>query len=223
LGTGLVNAYLVETESGHVLVDTGPGNRRDELEAGLRQAGCRPESLKLIVLTHGDFDHTGNCAYLRQKYGCKVAIHAADVGMLESGDMFWNRDSGNGVIRALAPILYRFPKSSRISPDILLEDGRDLGEFGFNAEVVGLPGHSRGSIGVLSRGGDLFCGDLLENIAKPSLGSIMDNVAAADASIERLASLDIGLVYPGHGQPFAMADFLEARSPDPPAPGGDHT
>ena len=38
-------------------------------------AGCKLGSLKLIVLTHGDFDHTGNAAYLRHKYAIKIAMH----------------------------------------------------------------------------------------------------------------------------------------------------
>jgi hydroxyacylglutathione hydrolase len=49
----------------------------------------------LIVITHGDFDHIGNAAYLRQKFGAKIAMHADDVGMAERGDMFWNRKKGN--------------------------------------------------------------------------------------------------------------------------------
>jgi glyoxylase-like metal-dependent hydrolase (beta-lactamase superfamily II) len=36
------------------------------------------------------------------------------------------------------------------------------------------------------------------------LNSLMDDPAAAAASLARLESLKIGTVYPGHGQPFAM-------------------
>ncbi len=50
--------------------------------------------LKLIVLTHGDFDHTGNAVYLRQRLGAPIAIHAGDAGMPERGDMFWKGKNG---------------------------------------------------------------------------------------------------------------------------------
>ncbi|HWR70506.1 MAG TPA: MBL fold metallo-hydrolase, partial [Dehalococcoidia bacterium] len=57
---GRVNCYLIETDSGFVLIDTGASNRRKDIEKELESAGCKPGDLKLIILTHGDFDHMGN-------------------------------------------------------------------------------------------------------------------------------------------------------------------
>ena len=88
---GSVNCYLIETDSGYVLIDTGGSNCRKELVKELESAGCKPGLLKLIVLTHGDFDHTGNAAYLRNTFGGEIAMHVDDSGMVESGDMFVNR------------------------------------------------------------------------------------------------------------------------------------
>ena len=85
---GSVNCYLVESETGCLLVDTGSSYSRSQLERELEGAGCKPGNLRLIVLTHGDFDHIGNAAFLREKYGGKIAMHKADSGMAEQGDMF---------------------------------------------------------------------------------------------------------------------------------------
>jgi hydroxyacylglutathione hydrolase len=153
-------------------------------------AGCMPGSLKLIVLTHGDFDHTGNAAYLRHKYAIKIAMHFDDSGMLERGDMFWNRKKGNMLIGMLVPILFGFTKSDRSTPDLPL------------------PGQSKGSIGILTADGDLFCGNLLIHMDKPVLNDILDDSAAANASVERLKSLEIDTVCPGHGKPFPMEQFI---------------
>ena len=60
------NCYLLLTENGYVLIDTGRKSKRKKLEQELISAGCKPGNLDLIILTHGDFDHTGNCAYLRE-------------------------------------------------------------------------------------------------------------------------------------------------------------
>ncbi len=73
--------------------------------------------------------------------------------------------------------------------------------------MIWIPGHSKGSIGVLTASGDLFCGDLLENTKQPAQNSIMDDGAACEDSIKKLAALSIGTVYPGHGAPFPMAQF----------------
>jgi len=199
-----VNCYLVHTEDGFVLVDTGPSKERPELERALEAAGCEPGNLKLIVITHGDFDHIGNAAHLCKKFGGQIGMHAEDAGIAERGDMFWNRKSGNAFMRFVARRLIKLGEANHFKPDILLEDGQDLFDYGWDARVVSLPGHSRGSIGVLTASGDLFCGDLLENTRKPGLHTMMDDLPAAQSSLERLRGMEIHMVYPGHGQPFAL-------------------
>jgi len=211
---GTVNCYLVETGGGFVLIDTGSSNRRAELEKELIGAGCKPGDLRLIVLTHGDFDHTGNAAYLRAKFGAKITMHRGDAGMAEQGDMFWNRSSGNALLRMISPILFRFSKANRFAPDVYVEDGDDFSEYGFDVRVLSIPGHSLGSIGILTVGGELFCGDLLENVKEPATNSIMDDPAACEASLEKLRGFEIHTVYPGHGKPFPMESFLTKHPGD---------
>ena len=205
---GSVNCYLVETGTGHVLIDTGGSNMRADLEQALLDAGCTPGHLDLIVLTHGDFDHTGNAAYLRRTFGAQAAMHDADAGMAERGDMFLGRKRPNLLIRWLVPVLFRFGKSERFTPDVAVEDGTDLSAYGLDATVLSLPGHSKGSIGILTAAGDLFCGDLFDNTDKPVLNDLIDDRAAANASVARLKRLAIRTVYPGHGEPFSMERFV---------------
>jgi hydroxyacylglutathione hydrolase len=206
---GTVNCYLVKTDTGFVLIDTGASKKRAELENELTRAGCKPGNLVLIVLTHGDFDHIGNAAYLSEKFGARIAMHKDDSGMAERGDMFWNRSSGNAILRFLVPVLYRFSKLNRFKPDVYMEEGYDFSKYGFDARALSIPGHSKGSIGILTAGGDLFCGDLLENLEKPATSSIMDNPVDCEASVEKLQGFGINTVYPGHGQAFPMEGFLK--------------
>jgi hydroxyacylglutathione hydrolase len=207
-GLGTVNCYLVETIDGFILIDTGTSNRCAKLESELACAGCKPGDLRLIVLTHGDFDHTGNAAYLRETFGTPIAMHRDDSGMAEEGDMFWNRSSGNALIRLLAPILFRFSKSNRFKPDFFAAEGDCFSEYGFDAQVLSIPGHSQGSIGILTTAGDLFSGDLFENAEGPATNSIMDDPAACEASVEKLQRFEVHTVYPGHGEPFPVESFL---------------
>lgn len=205
---GTVNCYLVKTDTGFFLIDTGVENKRAELEAKLVSAGCQPGNLKLILITHGDFDHIANAAYLRNKFNSKIAMHADDFGMSEQGDMFSSRKQPNIIIRSLAPLIIRLKQADRFTPDITLTDGDELSQFGFDARVLSIPGHSKGSIGILTPNGDLFCGDLLANIEQPELSSLMDDIPTAYASIDKLKGYDIQTIYPGHGKPFQMEDFL---------------
>ncbi len=199
-----VNCYLVRTDDGYILIDTGRTAKRSTIEKELASAGCRPGNLRLIILTHGDFDHSGNAAYLGQKFGTQIAMHDDDSGMVEHGDMFWNRKKPNKLIRLISGLLFKLNKSDRCKTDVYLKDGDDLSEYGFNAKILSIPGHSKGSIGILTDDGNLFCGDLLANTGKPDLWSIMDDVPTAKASVSKLKGLEIDAVYPGHGKPFTM-------------------
>ena len=205
--SGGVNCYLLKVKDGFVLIDTGYANYRDIIDAALAKAGCN--TLNLIILTHGDFDHVGNCVYLRRKFGCKVGMHADDVGMVEKGDMFWNRDMGR-VKRTIGRLFtlimrIRLDEVDMFSPDILLKDGQSLTEFGFDATVHHLPGHSKGSIGLLTADGDLFCGDVFTNVSMPKGSDLLSNRNEYIKSLERIQRLDIQTVYPGHGQPFSRS------------------
>ena len=206
-----VNCYLVRTGDGFVLIDTGRTNKRGAIEKELESAGCQPGNLRLIVLTHGDFDHCGNAAYLREKFGAHIAMHRDDSGMVERGDMLWNRNKQNILFRVIFKLFIRLSKSDRFKPDLFIDEGYDFSGYGFDARVLDIPGHSKGSISILTASGDLFCGDLLANVDKPDIWSIIDDSVAAHDSVEKLRSLQINTVYPGHGQPFPMELFMKTH------------
>jgi hydroxyacylglutathione hydrolase len=210
LGSGVfsVNCYLVGTDDGFVLVDTGMRNQRAKLEEALAAKGCAPGKLKLIVITHGDFDHIGSAAYLRRTFDAPIAMHPGDFGMARDGDMFSGRKSPNAVVKKLLPLLARLPASDRFEPDIAIAEDSDLGAYGLgDAVVLLLQGHSAGSIALLLPDGGLLSGDVLENRTTPKLGSIMDDVPTAEAAVERLKTMNVGTVYPGHGRPFRLDEL----------------
>ncbi len=204
-----INCYLIKTDTGFILIDTGRASKRTKLEKELESAGCQPGNLKLIVLTHGDFDHTGNAAYLRKKFGTRIAMHYDDSGMAERGDMFWNRKNPNVLIRIMFDLFFGLRKSDRFKPDLYIEDGYDLSGYEFGAKVLHLPGHSKGSIGILTADGNLFCGDLFMNMNQPAPTSLVDDLAELNSSIGKLKSLKINTVYPGHGKSFPMSSFTQ--------------
>ncbi len=203
------NSYVVKTNNGYILIDTGYSTNRKDLEKQLEEAGCSPRNLKLILITHGHFDHTGNCAFLRKKYGTKIAMHKGDLKMVETGDMFYNK---NIIMRTLGKImLFILMRGTfeKFTPDILIENEQDLAPYGLEAEIIHIPGHSKGSIGILTSNNDLICGDLLTNINKPQKNTLIENQEELDASVEQIKSLEIDTVYPGHGRPFPMDAFIK--------------
>jgi hydroxyacylglutathione hydrolase len=197
----------LKTDSGFILIDTGISFQRGALKKALNQAECRPGDLKLIVITHADFDHTGNCAWLRGKYGAVIAIHRDDSAAVESGRMLLSRKNRRGVIARGLMYIAGLLIFRRFKPDVFIADGDDLSRYGLDARVVHIPGHSMGSVGVLTGDGDLFCGDLLVNNKRPGPTNLVDDAAELNASIEKIKNLNIKTVYPGHGKPFTMEEF----------------
>jgi hydroxyacylglutathione hydrolase len=207
----MVNAYLLKTGAGFFLIDTGFSWQRGRLKRALKMAGCKPGDLKLVVITHADFDHTGNCAWLQKKYGVPIAIHRAESAAVERGRMLLSRKNPRGmIVRALMDIM-GFLVFRRFKPAILVEEGDNLTTYGLEARILHTPGHSMGSIGVLTADGRFFCGDLFTNNHKPLKCPYVDDEKDLDASIERLKDLNIVMVYPGHGQPFTMIDYRRVK------------
>ncbi|MGD6811060.1 MAG: MBL fold metallo-hydrolase [Candidatus Bathyarchaeia archaeon] len=208
---GGVNCYLIKTSNGFFLIDTGFSKKRPAIETDLQRVGCTTENLQLILLTHGDFDHTGNAAYLRQKYGAKIAMHPADVGMVENGDLFYSRKA-NWLMKAMGKLILvllntRLTEADRFTPDFTINENTDLSAYGLDAKIIHITGHSTGSIGILTSEGNLFCGDLLENKKEPAKGSLLPDKAGFDNSLKKLRQLEINIIYPGHGEPFEFRNF----------------
>lgn len=194
------NCYLIENNNGYVLIDTGSKSKLKKLEQALITNGCVPGKLNLILLTHGDFDHAGNCAYLREKFQTKIAMHDEDAGMVEKGDMFLNRQAGNRMIKRLIKLFFRI---TRFTPDFTIDEHSDLSAYGLNVKIFSLPGHSRGSVGFLLNESDFFCGDLFANWKnKPAPGKIVADRQAFNESLLKVKNLKITTIYPGHGPPF---------------------
>jgi glyoxylase-like metal-dependent hydrolase (beta-lactamase superfamily II) len=203
---GFVNAFLVRTKDGFVLIDTGLAQQWEKLEIELKSAGCLPDKLKLVVITHGDFDHTGNCAKLQEKHKAKIAIHQADACMVENG-VFLNRKIRTlfgRIIILLSKLRNQKVSFHKFKPDIFLTDGQSLEEYGFNAKIIHIPGHTKGSIGILTNEGDLFVGDTLVNSKRPDIAIFIDNFQELKNSVGKLKKMNIKEIYPGHGKPFLL-------------------
>ena len=210
-----VNCYLMQSDTGYILIDNGFPAKRSFLDKELEKAGCKPGNLKLVILTHGDHDHAGNSVFLRDKYGVKIAMHYDDLQMVEKEDMNWNRkvkpDKFSVMFRAMSVMSFFFKPGEfeKFTPDLFIDENFDFAYYGFEAKIIHIPGHSKGSIGILTGDGSFVCGDFLYNIfGKPGL-EFCDNLSEFKASSGKLKSLKINTFYPGHGKPFTMEQFLK--------------
>jgi glyoxylase-like metal-dependent hydrolase (beta-lactamase superfamily II) len=179
----------------------------------LLKAKALPDHLKLVVITHGDFDHTGNCAELQHKYHVKVAMHPGDADMVKQG-LPVKRQAKN-VLGKLLLLMGRFlgGRFHRFQPDILLQDRQELTSYGWAARVYYTPGHTKGSIAILTNDGQLFAGDTFTNRGKPDSAQFIESRQDLRASLAVLKGLKARVVYPGHGKPFAFEAVASIAEP----------
>ncbi|MCX5787740.1 MAG: MBL fold metallo-hydrolase [Elusimicrobia bacterium] len=209
-----VNAFLVEVEGGYVLIDTGIPAHWEKLDKALAAAGCVPGKLKLVVITHGDWDHTGNGAKLREKYGAPIAMHPDDAFMaerlvfLERTVRSFSRRIQFAILRLMMRLRKNAVEFRGFKPEVLLRDGQSLAEYGFAAKVIHIPGHTKGSIAVLTDSGDLFAGDTFVNRKTPVPAEIILDAAELEKSLARLRGMSVKTIYPGHGTPFEASLVL---------------
>lgn len=206
---GFVNAYLLQTADSFVLVDTGVGKDWQKFESELLRRGALPEHLKLVILTHGDLDHSGNCKHLQEKYGLKIAVHEGDYELVTKGD--FGKRSASSLLGRFINLLGNKTNSPAdlFEPDLFLTDGQRLDEFGLPAVVIHTPGHTIGSISILTDDGGLLVGDTLGNFVKPVTGGLFVSKTDLQNSLSKLRNCKAETIYPGHGKPFAFREFPE--------------
>jgi glyoxylase-like metal-dependent hydrolase (beta-lactamase superfamily II) len=210
------NCYVLWGRRGVILVDPGPSGGAATAIAGATEAGIGPEDVRLIVVTHGHLDHYGAAAKVQAWCGAPVAAFR--------GEPEFSRDRRNALppaqtlrgslVRGFFLLLSPLARFEPLEADVLLDDKADLLAYGVEAWVVHLPGHSPGSLGIVTADGDVFLGDLFVNYTVPSQPLYLSDVTAWRQSYERVQELRPRMLYVGHGEPFSgteLDDIYPAR------------
>ena len=192
------NCYIASQGKNAILVDTASGESYEEV---LKE--CSRYDMRFIVLTHVHFDHAENAARLSEHFGIPVAFHVADENLFESFDNQPMKSYGivGKVVLSASLKVLRNTVVQRPANVIHIKEGDDLSEYGINARIIELPGHTAGSIGVDVEGTDLIVGDALDNWITPATGHLYSNLNDLKASAEKIRSLGPRKIYYGHGKP----------------------
>ncbi|MCF4098988.1 MBL fold metallo-hydrolase [Maritalea mediterranea] len=159
---GMINAFLLQTSKGAVLVDTGLMGTEGKTAGQLKRMGLGWDDLKLIIVTHGHVDHAGGAAKLRALSGAPVVIHEAEAKYC-AGEAKMKLCPTGWVGRYLYRRGLPMEPYTYFSPDIVMRDHDelDLRPYGLDGRVIFTPGHTPGSISVLLDDGQAFVSDLL--------------------------------------------------------------
>lgn len=220
-GPRQVNCYLLDDGAGFTLVDTGVDTAKADAALGkhLAALGIARAQVRRVLLTHYHVDHSGQAFRLRDRPEVEVALHPADLplldnfredrdgrlapllGLLESLGMPPEaREEAAAGVRWLRALAQPAPVSR------VLHGGERIEAGGRRWEVVPTPGHTPGHICLLDAGGVLLGGDLLMDGELPYVGLFPDGdpdpVATLLQSLERLRATGARRCLPGHGRPI---------------------
>ena len=213
LFTGVANAHIVEDAHGVVVIDAGMPHQARRIVNEVRARGHSPQDVRLILLTHGHIDHAGSAVALQRLTGAPIALHRADARLTATRELKIPPgrtklvDAAGGVLRAFG---WAVPLET-FTPDVWLDDGMSLRDFGFAARVVRTPGHTMGSVSIAFDDGAVFVGDAILNLLHVSFPLWWEDSACARDSACRIRALEPRVCYSGHGKPFdfkALDEFV---------------
>lgn len=201
---GMVSAYLIKGPN-PILIDTGyPGNEGIIMQR-MTDLGMDPQSLRLIILTHGHDDHFGSAAALREATGAKIVVHELDAENLRRG--INGRLMPHGKLGRFLSLFVAEEGKQRngFEPDIMISDTFDLHAYGIPGCVISTPGHTPGSVSIVLESGEAIIGDLMMSFVRtrrPGYPIWVCDTEQVKESILKVMSHQPSKLYASHGGPF---------------------
>jgi glyoxylase-like metal-dependent hydrolase (beta-lactamase superfamily II) len=205
ISLGMVNAFLIDSDDGLTLIDTGIAGSSDKILQAIRTLGKQPADIQHILVTHCHGDHTGSLAELKEKSGAPAYMHPEDAALVRVGQSMRPLTPAPNLI---AKILFRL-FANRLGDDTItpaeieqeVTDGQLLPIAG-GLTAIHVPGHCAGQLAFLwpQHGGVLFVADAAANIIRLGWSFVYEDLAEGKRSLAKLAGLEFETACFGHGK-----------------------
>jgi glyoxylase-like metal-dependent hydrolase (beta-lactamase superfamily II) len=190
------NNILLKGREGHVLIDSGYARHAPLTLALLATPqGLSEAPLARLVNTHCHSDHMGGNAAIKARYGCPIALPDGEAPLIDAWDE-------NTLLLA-----YADQRADRFAYDEVIRAGETHVWGDLEWQALAAPGHDMGALVFFNpEHRILVSGDALW---ANGYGFVMPRevdpraLPATRATLEMLAALELRVVIPGHGEPFA--------------------
>ena len=219
----MVNAHLIRSDAGCVLVDAGiPGSER-RIARVLARQGLSFDDIKLIVVTHAHTDHAGSAARLRELSRAPILAHRDDADFYSRRiPMTFCPTGPVGRFFLRTPLPHQ-PYEGFV-PDIMMTNGEqvNLQEFSVDGVVRHTGGHTPGSIVVELSSQEVLVGDLVASgiliggiafTGRAIRPPFEDDPETVTRELQRIIQGGAKRFYMGHGGPLETVEVMRhARS-----------
>jgi metallo-beta-lactamase class B len=221
VGTDGLSAILIVGDNGLILLDGGLEQSAAVIDANIRKLGLKTEDVKLIVNSHGHYDHAGGIAALQRASGATVAASPAGARALQRGENTPDDPQ------------YGFGRAANAYPPVknvkIIKDNEVLRVGNLAITAVLMPGHTPGSTTWTWRSCegktcyDMVYADSVSAAVAPGFKYTAEpeRVNLFRRSISRLAEIPCDIVVSTHPQATNLDGKLKKRAemkgagPDP--------
>ena len=211
---GLTHVYLLPGASGYLMIDAGPRGTAPSFFRSLGRYGIAPGQIRLILITHVHFDHVGSLHAIQKQCNCPVLVHQTEAELLARGRVVLP-PGAHLLTRLLIRLANRHPqlvnqlfRFDPVTPDRVISEALDLTPLGFDAHALPTPGHTPGSLTMITASGQAFVGDLAVNYLFGGRGPYWppfgDSRRLIRDSWQTLRNHGATTIYPAHGQHFRI-------------------
>lgn len=134
VGTYDLACFLITSDDGHILINTGLAESAPLIRANVESLGFRLEDIRVLLTMQAHYDHTAAFAEIKKATGAELWATAADAPLLEDGGASDPHFQGE----------YTF---APVPVDRVLSDGEVIELGRTRLTVVEMPGHTPGSVG----------------------------------------------------------------------------
>jgi metallo-beta-lactamase class B len=127
-----LSSFLITSDAGHILINTGLEGSAAMIESNLTSLGLRMADIKILLTTQAHFDHTADLALIKEQTGARLLATDADKSFLEDGGF---SDPLLGGIESFRPV----------TVDGVIADGDVIAVGDIRLSVLEHPGHTEGS------------------------------------------------------------------------------
>jgi metallo-beta-lactamase class B len=137
VGTYDLACYLITTNDGNILINTGLAASADQIKKNIKKLGFKFTDIKILLTTQAHYDHMGAMAAIKKATGAKLMVDEKDADALITGGQ---SDYALG----------KYGTSFQpVQPDRLLHDRDTISLGKMQLMMLHHPGHTKGSCSFL--------------------------------------------------------------------------